>query len=266
MNNQLLNILGEIVGVADVVGGDFPAGGTQSITLGIINGSATLPSNTPSGQNGATVLQLGNVSTNEIYSKSSELWSGSPGIMSLPTLPDSSNATDACQVLYVNHNNQNIGIAYRDVRFLTNAQMVNPGETVVFATGSKAMAKFDNNGGVTLSTQSSGGNTNYLQITPAGIYMQCDFGTFSIDQNGVNIVSGAGSKISLAGLAGAPISALSSYATISAAVVNVGGTTVNVGGGPVFLPAAMALAPAPFGTPIPMFASTPSNSVNISAV
>lgn len=268
MNNALMNILGEIIGVADVVGGDFPAGGTQNITLGIINGSATLPSNTPSGGNGASVIQLGNVSTGELYSKNTEYWSGSPGIMSLPMLSSSGSSTDACQVLYINRNNQNIGIAYRDTRFLTNAQMVSPGETVVFAAGSKAMAKFGNDGGVTLSTQGSKG-THYISVTPAGIFMQCDYGTLSCDANGWNMTANSGAQLQLAGLAGlpSPLSSVASYATISAGIVNVAGTGVNIGKGPVFFPCAIPIIPGlPFGTPIPPFTTTNSNSINISAV
>lgn len=268
MNNTLINMMGEIIGVADVVGGDFPAGSTQSSNLGVLTVNSTLPSSTPSGQNGASVLQLGNVATNEIYSKNTEFWSGCPGVMSIPALPTSSNATDACQVLYVNNNNQNIGIAYRDTRYLTGAGTLQPGETTIYAPGSTARIKCGIDNSVTMGNTGSSGNKSYMQIgANGGFYVFTPFGVISLDENGFNVqvVSGCSLTMGGIGLPG-PFAALGGIITLTSPVVNVMSPSVSLGPGPVYLPASMPLAPAPFGTPIPMFGSTPSNSVMISAL
>ena len=267
-SNFLLNVLGEIMNVADIVGGDFPAAST--VSLGPL-GSYTPPSATPTGQNYATVLNLGNAATNEIYSTNTEFWSGSPGILSMPLLPVSANSTDACQVLYVNRNNQNIGIAYRDARNLTNAGTLQPGETAVYAPGSTGRLKLDINGnatlGTTASTGAASGSGAYIQVSnTGGIYLVSPFGTLSIDENGINLNSATGSSISLGGMAGlpGPFASLSSVINMNAAAVNIG-QLVNLGMGPVFAQAVCPVSPyMPPGVPIPMFASIASQSVYVS--
>jgi len=261
-NLQLMNMLGEIINVADIVGGDFPAGLPQ--TAGPL--TYTLPSNTPSGQNGQSVLQLGNVSTNEIYSKNTEFWSGCPGIVSLPALPTSSS--DACQVIYLNRNNQNIGFAYRDTRY--NANSMQAGETLLFSPIGSGKIKLANDGTVTMGTDASVNGKCYVQTNENGIYFVTPWGTMSLDANGFNVTVASGASINMGGLAsGLPVAALTSFVNINASMFNAAATTVSLGVGPVFANACVPItagAPNQFGVPLPLFTTTCAPSILMSVV
>lgn len=269
-NNHLMNMMGEIIGVADVVGGDFPASPPVSLVIPLISGPGstyTAPSSTPTGQNGASVLQLGNASSNEIYSKNTEFWSGCPGIISLPALPVSANATDACQVMYMNRNNQNIGFAYRDTRYTLNAGNLLPGETMIFAPGSSAKLKVGLDNSITIGCDSDAGQRQYLQINPKGLYFNSPWGTISLDANGFNVTTASGASFTMGGLLSSaiPIPSLTSFVNINAGTFNAQCTAVSLGAGPIYAQAVVPLSPvAPPLTPLPMFATCASPGVCIS--
>ena len=265
---KLYNMLGEIIGIADIMGGDFPASAPQSLVVPLITGPGstfTAPSNTPTGQNGASVLQLGHIATGEIYSKNTEFWSGCPGIISLPSLPTSNTDTDTCQVMYFNRNSQNIGFSYRDTRF--NANGMQAGETLIFSPLSNAKIKVDNNGGVTFGTDSSDGQRIYFQINPNGLYFKSPWGNLTFDANGFNVTTASGANFIMAGLneAGLPIPGITSYVTISAGTFNANCTAVSLGIGPAYAQAVVPVSPVwPPATPLPMFSTIASTSVMIS--
>jgi hypothetical protein len=270
MNNQLLNIIGEIIGVADVVGGDFPLNTPTTVNLGLVSATVSPPSSTPTGQNGATVFQIGNVAINEIYSKNTEHWQGSPGIYSLPALPGGNTDTDACQVLYVNRNNQNIGIAYRDTRYLAgiNAQ---PGDTVLYAPGSTSRVKCSSDGSVYIGTETTAtgtfpsGDKTYFQVSPTGLYYKSPWVNISADANGFVVTTASGATFSLGQNAGIPIPSIGSVCNIQAGTINLLGTNVALGAGPVYAPVVIPISPVwPVGTPLPPFTTLASQSVSCS--
>lgn len=263
MNNSLMNILGEIINVADIVGMDGPVNAPQSFNLGAFSGTVSLPSSSPSGQNGAPVFQIGNVSSNEIYSKSTEMWMGAPGIYSLPMLPTSSKATDGCQVLTVNHNNQNIGIAYRDTRNLVGINC-QPGDTVLYSPAGAAKVKCSQDGSVYIGTNASSGDKTYLQISPQGLYYKSPWVNISADQNGF-VVTAGGATFRLGTTAGLPIPGLGSNITMTAGQINIQGLGVSLGVGPAFSQVVCPIVPvwAP-ETPLPPFTSIASPSVCVS--
>ena len=270
MHNKILNVLGEIIGIADVVGADVPGADPIPLIVPLISGigsTLTLPTQTPSGQTGQSVLQIGNVATNEIYSKNTEFWSGCPGIISLPALPSGTNATDACQVMYMNRNGQNIGYAYRDTRYYP--QGMKAGETIIHCPNSKAKFKVDNDGGVTMGTQTSSGQNTYFQINPNGLYYVAPWGSFSIDVNGMTFTHASGASITLGGFASGvlpgPLAGLTSFVNINAGMFNAQATAVSLGAGPAYSPAIVSVSPvmAPY-TPMPMFTTMPVAGVSIS--
>jgi hypothetical protein len=270
-DNRLYNMLGEVIGMADVVGMDVPAATPTTIPpvppfVGA-GSTVTLPSNTPTGQNGQSVMTLGNVSTNEVYSQGGEFWSGCAGVYSIPALPNGPSSTDACQVIYLNRNNQNVGVAYRDARFsFPNLQN---GETGIMAQGSSAKTKWALDGSVTAGTKDSSGNSTYHRIDPNGFYVVGAWGSISCDMNGITFTHASGASLSLGGLGTGlpgPLASLTSFCNINAGMINCFGTTVSLGAGPLYLPAAIPLAPVPFGTPLPPFSSTASSGVMISAL
>ena len=269
-SNVYLNILGEFIGVADVVGMDGPVNPPISMTLVGVSTTITVPSSTPSGQNGASVFQIGNISTNEIYSKSSEMWMGAPGIYSLPALSSTTTNSDGCQVLYVNHNNQNIGVAYRDTRFLAglNGQ---PGDTFLYAPGSTSSVKCSQDGSVYIGTDTvsvgtfPAGTKTYFQVSPTGLYYKSPWVNISADANGFNVTCASGATFSMGQNAGIPIPSIGSVITLTAGTVNVLGTAVALGVGPVFGQVTVPVSPVwPVATPLPPFTTMASQSVTVS--
>jgi hypothetical protein len=231
---RMMNILGEIVGVAD-----------------ILYVSTAANSNTANAQNGAITMTLGNAISGEVYYSECELWS-SPGIISAPLLPAAStNNTDSAQVMYFNYNDQKIGFAVRDTRNMLQAGLIQPGETCVYAPGAQGriLIKLDSSINlVTTSDGTSSGQTVGIFVGTDTISIQNQYGAIMISSSGITITAGA-AAVTLDANTGTA-SLLGQTANVQGAVASVSGSSATMIG-PQATPAAPVLigaTPAPTNT------------------
>lgn len=220
-NNELLNQIGEIINIADVLMAESAAS-----------------SNSPNQLNGSITLTLGYAESGEILSQRAELW-GTPGIISVPALPaQATNNIDSAQALFYNRNGQNVVFAVRDTRSQSNAGNINPGETCVFATVGQARAICKNDGSVTLMTtdnNAANGNNITLSISPTGFYFKSPFGKITFDATGFHVANNSGARIDLMG---------TSDPTTGSSVVITGGTTT--------ISSSMIMLGTPINTALPL--------------
>lgn len=257
-NNRLMNMTGEIIGIADILFADTAAN-----------------SNTPNQANGSVTLNLGFAESGEGQSQQAELWN-SPGIISVPALPTAANNnSDAAQGLYYNHSDQNIIFAVRDTRSQAIAKNINPGETCVYAPGSQASVLLKNDGTATLSTtddNTATGNSLKVSVGPAGIQLITPWATLVLDQTGIHANTSSGAKLDMNGTA--DVTTGGNAVMISCGVFTANSSSINLG--PitgVFLPAIVSdIVPAIVGVPIlgagvgtVVIAAAASPVVNISA-
>jgi hypothetical protein len=230
MNNQILNMLGEIIGVSDIMFATTAAN-----------------SNTPNQLNGSVTLNLGIAESGEMFSGQAELWSPS-GILSVPMLPASANNNvDAAQALYFNVNDQKVVFATRDTRAQGQAGNINAGETVVYAPGSNASTLYKNDGSITHMTTSAADSTQnvYLKISPAGLQFVAPWGNITFDATGfhINTISGAAFDLGGVSLPGPLATLAGNYATITASNTTISSPFINIGDGtnPPFISSALPI-------------------------
>lgn len=87
------------------------------------------------------------------------------------------------------------------------------------------------------------GRTVALTVGPTGLVFNAPWGNLKFDATGFHVLHSSGARIDMGACGGlpAPLSALASYATLSAALVHVEGAAVNVGvSSPTAEPAAKA--------------------------
>lgn len=244
------------------------------ITLADVLGSGG--SATPGNNVNSITLNLGVAYTGESYTQDALLFTP-PGIISIPQGPGSYdnsgnfNGTDtspagAQAVAYV-RNDQWIVLGTRDTRTQFTPGNLQPGETAVFATGSTAASLYKLDGSVTHMTTSSDNSSQcYTSISPTGWSVVTPFGTLTLDANGFAVRLSNGASFVLGGLNfPGPLSAVSSYAMLTAGTVTVPASTINLGNpGPEgYQQVVYPLAPIVPGIPLPMFSSTACSSVYV---
>lgn len=207
VNNRILNMMGEVIGIADVMFATTAAN-----------------SNSPNQLNGSITLNLGVAESGEMQSQQAELWSV-PGIISVPVLPtQATNNTDAAQVLYYNHPDQNIAFAMRDTRSQSIAGNINPGETCVYAPGGQARVLLKNDGTINMVTTSDNtpnGTNMQFSFGPAGWYVVMPWGKLSFDQAGFRVSNSSGASFNLM--------STSDPTTGNAIMMSAGSCTINSG-------------------------------------
>lgn len=216
-NNQILNAIGEIIGIADILMAETAAN-----------------SNSPNQLNGSVTLNLGVAESGEMQSSQAELW-GAPGIISVPALPASTaNNTDAAQALYFNRNSQNIVFAVRDTRTQLQAGNINPGETCVYSPVGQGRCLIKADGSVTLVTtddNTPNGNNIAFTISKDGLFFKAPFGKMTFDATGFHVANSSGARIDLAGTAApGPLAAVvGNSVTITTGSFTVNSGSINLG-------------------------------------
>lgn len=228
-NNRIQNAIGEIIGIADILMAETAAN-----------------ANTPNQLKGSITVNLGSAESGEMQSAEAEVW-GSPGIISVPALPDkTANNTDSAQCLYFSRNNQNIVFAVRDTRTMSRAGNITPGETCVYAPNGKGRVLLKKNDAVTLVTEDADGGNITFTISPTGMYFKSPFGKMTFDATGFHVANATGARIDLSAI-GAPgplASVIGSSCTIAASSVSINSGTINLGPSMgAFLPAIYGVTP-----------------------
>lgn len=219
-NNEILNAIGQIIGVADVLFAETAAN-----------------ANSPNAVNGSVTVNLGYAESGELQSSQAEVW-GVTGILSVPALPEkTANNTDAAQCLYYNRSGQNIAFAFRDTRSQAQAGNINPGETCIYSPIGAGRALFKVDGSVTLVTTSDNtaeGDNLTFTLSPTGVYFKAPFGKMTFDATGFHVANSTGARIDLmsaaapgplAALVGNSINITTSSFTVNSGSINLGPQT-----------------------------------------
>ena len=210
---------------------------------------------------GVMLAQTGDAVNGTANAKNAEIWQ-QPGFSSIPT-PCQQGASGA-QCVAIKNGDQDVIIAVRDTRAANAIGNLNPGESIMYATGATgtgaAKVKCDANGNVTIGTTDTGqagGNAVMLQVGIAGLNFVAPWGKLKFDQSGFHVFCNNGPSLDMtifSGLPG-PLGAMSSAIYMKANSVKLGAAKVMLGLAgalgyqPVVLTAA-TLAPAPFPTPL----------------
>lgn len=156
--------------------------------------------------------------------------SHSYGFAARPADPDPDGTS--CQVLYAFDNSESYAWLANDPRVQSKLPPIKPGETFVYgSTG--AFLRMGNDGVISLFTTDDTtihGRSVFQQIGPTGFTFVFPFGKMTFDATGFHVLHNSGARLDLGAIAApAPLNALSSYATLSAAMVHVEGSAVHVG-------------------------------------
>ena len=192
---------------------------------------------TQSAANGATVVTVGVAETGEVISSNAEYWHP-PGLLSIPALPNAvDNNTDCSQVvLFSDRYDQDVILAHRDTRIELLAGNINPGETVLYNSGNARVA-LKNDDTINIITTDAGATAPNAKlqftIAPTGITIMASFGSLIFDATGFHITTLSGASFNMGAISSSflpgPLSALTSFCTLSAGTVNVAGTAVMLG-------------------------------------
>lgn len=170
--------------------------------------------------------------------------SHSYGFASRPVDKDASGS--ACGAYYAVEGSQGYMWLANDGRYQSLLPEIKQGESFQYGpTGNFVRCHAD--GRVSLFTTDDAtvnGRTVALSIGPTGLVFNAPWGTLKFDPTGFHVLHSSGARIDLGACGGlpAPLSALASYATLSAALTHVEGSVVNVGASsPTSEPAAKAL-------------------------
>lgn len=164
-------------------------------------------------------------------------WIQHVGFMSRPRKPVEGKS--AAQCVRIRRSDGDVVIASSDARTLRMYGNLNDAETAVFASEGEARATFKTNGAISLYTTSDNTETGkgvYLSVSPTALEFFAPWGRMVFDASGFHVVTASGARIDLGGIGGlpGPLSALGSYATMTAATVKCAGSTVALGAGPVY--------------------------------
>lgn len=214
---------------------------------------------------GLITAQLGDVVEEQAESQAAK-WVQHVGFASRPAIPTPQNA--AAQAYCITQSDYDICIASSDQRTSAMYGQLKDGETSLFASTGQArcMAKAD--GSISLMTTSDNtkdGAMVAIRVLPTAIQFIAPWGKLVFDATGLHVLTLAGARLDLGAMIGlpAPLSSLSSYATISAGIVNCDGSSVNLGPSTgVFSPAAIGAPGTTGGTPVGPTVPT-SSSVTI---
>lgn len=152
------------------------------------------------------------------------------GFVSRPIDPDPDGT--ACQLFYAFDNSEGFAWLANDPRVQAKLPEVRPGESFMYgSTG--AFVRIGADGVISLFTthdRTTNGRSVFLQVAPTGLTFVSPYGKLTFDANGFHVLHSSGARFDLGAIsAPAPLDALSSYATLSAAMVHVEGSAVHVG-------------------------------------
>lgn len=174
---------------------------------------------------GAVILGIGDADAEVAHDERVVLMQTS-GVVSIPPV--------GSELLTLETSSGFIGVASRDVRTGKIAGNMQPGETTLYAPGSQACGLFKNDGSVTLMTTQDGtetGQSVYSRTAADTFTMLAAWGKRSFDATGYHLFTFSGARLDMGGIGGlpAPLSALGSYAKLSADIVTVEGSVIALG-------------------------------------
>jgi hypothetical protein len=212
--------------------------------------------------------QLGSAENQETELENCELWQ-QYGFVSRP--PNASAGPDgATQALAFHTSGHPTILATKDHRSQELYGKMKPGSACIFATGENGtgMARIlvKGNGDIVLFTTEDNTETGagtYFKIGPSGLEYFAPWGTMSFDSTGFHVSTQYGAKLDLGGVSiPAPLDALASYATLTAATVTAAGNLVFLGKNATQAPfaAAYSLTPPPAPS-TPILNSSPASTL-----
>lgn len=140
----------------------------------------------------------------------------------------------AAMALSVQLGDQHRVFATRDMRSHGKLPQLKPGESMQFGAAGQ-FVRCHQDGSLSLYTTDDGtpnGRSIHLHMSPTdGFEMACPWGRFTMGPMGIHLVHYAGGRLDIGALAGLPgiLSALDSYATLTASMANVSGNIVSLG-------------------------------------
>ena len=168
---------------------------------------------------GAVMLGLGDTKSEESADEEAVLFQAS-GIVSVPPV--------GAEALSPETSAGYITIASRDIRSGKIAGRMQPAETTVYAPGSQACTLYKLDGSVTQFTthdNTDNGKSVYSMVAPTGFTRFMPHGKETFDERGFHVLHASGARIDLGAISGlpGPLSALGSYAGLSAKIVRIEG-------------------------------------------
>jgi hypothetical protein len=224
----------------------------MSLASELFHIGAAILSDTIDSVTGTVLSQLGSITEEYVYSDSAETYQDI-GFASRAAKVNKGNKAAECVAI---KGDRDIIIARRDVRGQQIYGNLKEGETCVFGGGIDGLAMgrvlMKQDGSVVLyttDTNTEAGHAVYLKLSPDGLHFVAPWGTLTFDANGFHMITAAGPRIDLGGLSlstlGLPdsiLSAVTSYANISAGTISLKGNIINCGNGPTYQPAVCAAA------------------------
>jgi hypothetical protein len=174
---------------------------------------------------GAVMLGLGDTKSEESADEEAVLLQAS-GIVSVPPV--------GAEALSLETSAGYITIASRDIRSGKIAGRMQPAETTVYAPGSQACTLYKLDGSVTQFTthdNTDNGKSVYSMVAPTGFTRFMPHGKETFDERGFHVLHASGARIDLGAISGlpGPLSALGSYAGLSAKIVRIEGSIISLG-------------------------------------
>jgi hypothetical protein len=203
------------------------------------------------------LVQVGDVLQDLAETDGVELWQ-TFGLVSRP--PKAQAGKSAGQVVTMSAGDRDVAVAARDLRGQELSGRMKEGETCLYAAGEfgtaqgRVMLKQD--GSITQYTTASnepGGEAVFLKVSPEGLEFVAPWGTLKFNETGFHVRHKSGSRLDLGGIGGLPdpLSALGSYAVLSAAITKVEGAPVLIGPrGGNFQPATFGFYEVPLTNPL----------------
>lgn len=147
--------------------------------------------------------------------------------------PVDKDADGACGAYYAVDGAQGFAWLANDGRIQSKLPEMLPGESFQYGvTG--CFVRCHQDGRISLFTTDDAtidGRTVALTVGPTGLVFNAPWGNLKFDDTGFHVLTSSGARIDMGACGGlpAPLSALASYATMSAALVHIEGSAVNVG-------------------------------------
>lgn len=154
------------------------------------------------------------------------------GLQMRPLDPDADGT--ACQAYYWYEGSQGYATLANDPRTQNDVSIqLQKGETILHSPLGSAFLRMKADGSISLFTtddNTTNGRSVALILSPTGLACNFPFGKLTFDANGFHVLLNSGARLDLGAIsAPAPLSALGSYATLSAAMVHVEGSAVHTG-------------------------------------
>jgi hypothetical protein len=208
------------------------------------------------------VARVGSTTAQTTDSGQNEWWQHT-GFSSKPAPPTQGNVS--CQTMRVRTGRRDIIFATRDTRSSSVYGNLKDGEACVYATVGQARTFYKANGSIvhyTTANNTTGGSSVTLEVGPAHIQMMNQFGSITIDSNGITL-NAQGSSLTLgasgkASLVGQTVGVTGSGVSISGSIA----TSIGASPGSQTLlgasatPATAVGYGAPGSGPAPVLAST----------